>query len=247
LNNYNTPLINNDMKKVLLGLLLSGMTAISFAQKTIYDPNAVARDVKGYHAIKISDGIDLYLTYGDEAVAVSAAEAKYRDKITTVVENGILKIAHDDRGVSWNTNRRLKAYVSYKRLDALAASGGCDVTVDGSIKSNDLIIHISGGSDFKGAVDVENLNIDQSGGSDINITGRAKTVSLEASGGSDFKGYGLITDVCSIAANGGSDVEVTVNKELSAKASGASDITYKGAASVKESKASGASSVSRRS
>ncbi len=223
------------------------IVAFSFGQKTVYDPNAVPRDAKGYHAIKISDGIDLYLSYGEEAVVVSASETKYRDRISTVVENGILKISYDDHGISWNSNRKLKAYVSFKKLDALAASGGCDVTVDGTIKANELEIHISGGSDFKGAVDVETLNVNQSGGCDVDITGKAKHVSIDASGGSDFNGYGLVTDVCTVQANGGSDVEVTVNKELSAKASGASDITYKGGASVKESKASGASSVSKRS
>lgn len=234
-------------KRFLFGFLFSSFVIFGFGQKTIYDPHAVSRDVKGYHAIKISDGIDLYLSYGEEAVVVSASETKHRDKINTVVENGILKISYDDRGgISWNSNRKLKVYVSYKKLDALAASGGCDVTVDGSIKSKELVIHISGGSDFKGAIDVETLNIDQSGGSDVGISGKAKTVSIVASGGSDFKGDGLIADVCDVEASGGSDVEVTVNKELSARASGASDITYKGAASAKESKASGASSVSRR-
>lgn len=236
------------MKKLLFSLVLTTAASYGFAQKTIYDPNAAPRNAKGYHAIRVTDGIDLYLSYGDEVVVVSASEAKYRDKINTVVENGILKISYDERGgISWNSNRRLKAYVSFKNLDALAAAGGCDIFVEGSIKTKELSVHISGGSDFKGAVEVEALNISQSGGSDMSVSGKATTVSLNANGGSDFNGYGLTADVCSVEASGGSDVEITVNKELSARASGASDITYKGTAAVKESKASGASSVSKKS
>ena len=217
------------------------------AQKTVYDANAVLREGKGYEAIEISDGIDLFVSYGDEAIAVSASEVKYRDKIKTIVENGVLKISYDEKGLSWNSKKNLKAYVSFKKLTALAASGGSDINVEGSIKGDELTIHISGGCDFKGKVEVKKLDVDQSGGSDVNISGVATQVLIDASGGSDFNGYGLITDVCNAEASGGSDIEITANKEISARASGASDISYKGSASLKESKSSGASSVSKRS
>ena len=52
------------------------------------------------------------------------------DKIRTVVENGVLKISYGDKGISWNSKRNLKAYVSFKKLTALAASGGSDINVE---------------------------------------------------------------------------------------------------------------------
>lgn len=219
----------------------------AFAQITVYDANAVVREVKDYDAIQVSDGIDLYISYGEEAIAVSAAEAKYRDKIITIVDKGVLHISYDDKGISWNTKRNLKAYVSFKKLKSLAASGGSDVTVEGSIKSNKFTIDISGGCNFNGRVEVEHLIIDQSGGSDVTINGQAKKVSINASGGSDFNGYALLSEYCVAEASGGSDIEITASKEISAKASGASDISYKGNASLKESRSSGASSVNKRS
>lgn len=235
------------MKKFLLGFCCLGSVLFVSAQKTVYDPNAVLREGKGYEAIEISDGIDLYISYGEEAIAVSASEDKHRDKIRTVVENGVLKISYGDKGISWNSKRNLKAYVSFKKLTALAASGGSDINVEGSIKGEDFDIHISGGSDFKGKVEVNSLNVDQSGGSDVTISGKTTKVIINSSGGSDFNGYNLITDVCVAEASGGSDIEITANKEITAKASGASDISYKGSASLKESRSSGASSVNKRS
>ena len=207
----------------------------------------MVREGKGYNAINVSGGIDLYISYGDEAIAVSASESKYRDKIKTVVEDGVLKIWYEDNKLSWNDRKNLKAYVSFKTLKSLNASGGSDILVEGSIKSDQLKIDISGGCDFKGRVDVNDLDIDQSGGSDVDISGVAKKVLISASGGSDFYGYNLITDYCEAEASGGSDIEITANKEISARASGASDISYKGSAALKESKASGASSVSKHS
>ena len=237
------------MKKLVFSLFALVLTVSAFAQKTIHDANAEVRNASGFHAIEVSGGIDLYLTNGDEAVAVSAKDKEVRDRIKTEVKNGVLKIYYEWRkGINLSLNHQsLKAYVSFKSLDALSASGGSDVDVDGTIKSNKLDISLSGGSDFKGKVDVTILNIDQSGGSDANLNGNAGTITINASGGSDFEGYDLITDVCSIDASGGSDIDITVNKELSAEASGASDVSWKGNASVKKAKASGAGSVSHRS
>lgn len=235
------------MKKLILTFALIFFSVSLFAQKTIYDTNVAVREAKNYYAINVSDGINLYISYGDEAIAVSASETKYRDKIKTVVENGVLKIWYDDNKFSWNSKKDLKVYVSFKNLRSLNASGGSDVIVEGSIKSNQLKIDLSGGCDFKGRVEVSELNVNQSGGSDIIINGRAEKVFINVSGGSDFKGYSLITDYCEAEASGGSDIEITANKEINARANGASDISYQGSAVLKESKTSGASSVSKRS
>ena len=238
---------NNYMKKIIFCFCLLMSASLLFAQKTIYDANAILREGKGYTAIEVSDGIDLFISYGDEAIAVSASEDKYRDKIKTVVENGVLKISYDEKGFSWNTKRNLKAYVSFKKLAALSASGGSDIVVEGSIKTDNLDIDISGGCDFKGRVEVNKLTVDQSGGSDVDISGKATKVIINASGGSDFNGYSLVTDFCDAEASGGSDIEITANKEINAKATGASDISYKGSASLIGTKSSGASNVSKKS
>lgn len=234
------------MKKFLLFLVAAGCMLGVQAQKSINDPNAEVRNVSGFHAIKVSSAIDLYLSQsGSETVAVSASETKYRDRIKTEVENGVLKIWFDEDGWKfWSAgNKKLKAYVSFKTLDKLVASGACDVIVDGTIKSNSLDINLSGASDFKGAVDANSLTIDQSGASDMTITGRASTLKIEVSGASDFKGFNLTTDNCNARASGASDIKITVNKEMYARASGASSVKYKGTGVLKEKRTSGASSI----
>lgn len=236
------------MKKLCFLFCLLCLLAGVRAQKIINDPNAEVRNVRSFTGIDVSGGIDLYISAGDEAVAVSASKPEYRDRIKTEVENGILKIWHDSKwGVSISGNKNLRAYVSYKTLKSLGASGGSDIMVDGVINGSDLAIRVSGGSDFKGAVTVSTLTVRQSGGSDVRIAGKATTIDVDVSGGSDFKGYELMVDVCSLEASGGSDIEITANRELSANASGASDIRYKGKPVVKDARASGASSVKARS
>jgi hypothetical protein len=222
------------MKKLLL-IFAVLISSFLHAQHIVNDANAEKRNVSGFHGVEVSGGIDLYLSQGEEAVAVSASETKFRDKIKTEVKNGVLKIWYESNSnlhIDWS-NRKMKAYVSFKNLDILEASGGSDIKVEGTISVSTLSLDVSGGSDFEGKVNLNDMKVDASGGSDVHISGIAKNINVDASGGSDFKGYELITDNCTVDASGGSDVYITVNKELNAASSGGSDVYYKGNGLIK--------------
>ena len=236
------------MKKLILSLtILAAAITPGFSQKVINDANAEKRSVAGFHGVEVGGGIDLYLTQGDEAVAVSASDTRFRDRIRTEVKNGILKIWYDYKsGFRLETiNRKMKAYVSAKNLDVLGGSGGSDIWVEGGFTANKLSLDISGGSDFKGKIIADEMKVIASGGSDVHISGTAKTLSVDASGGSDFKGYDFAVDICNLEASGGSDVYITVNKEMTANASGGSDIFYKGTGLIREVKSSGSSDIKK--
>lgn len=235
------------MKKLFSLVFFATIVSAATAQKTINDANAEKRSASSYHAIEVSGGIDLFLSQGEESVAVSASESKYRDRIKTEVNNGVLKIWYDTKSnvnMDWG-NRKMKAYVSFKTLDKLRGSGGSDIQVDGSIKTTELDLAVSGGSDFIGKVEANELKVNTSGGSDVKISGTVIKLAIDASGGSDFNGYDLAADVCNLEASGGSDVHITINKELSAEASGGSDVFYKGNGTVREMRSSGSSSIKK--
>jgi hypothetical protein len=237
------------MKKILFSIMVIVLCGSLRAQNTVInDANAQVRSAKDFHAVEVSNAIDLYLSQsGSEAVAVSAKDIKNRDYIMTKVENGVLKIWFEKEGWRWNDgNKKLKAYVSFKTLDRLNASGASDVYVNGAITGDRLELHLSGASDFKGSVKLNALSLDQSGASDATINGIVGDLQVDVSGASETKGYELITDNCNAKATGASDISITVNKELNAHASGASSINYKGAGAIRDMHSSGASSVSKK-
>ncbi|HLF46449.1 MAG TPA: head GIN domain-containing protein [Chitinophagaceae bacterium] len=240
------------MKKLLILLAAITFGLKSFAQKTVNDANAEQRQVSGFHAISIANAFEVFITQGnEEAVAISASSSEIKERIKTTVENGVLIIRFDDDKKFWklfnSDKQKLKAYISVKRLDKLSVSGACNVYMEEGISSGDLIIRFSGASDLKGKVNAKNLSVDLSGASDITLSGNAANLKVEASGASDFKGYELITNYCEAKASGASSVFITVNKELNATASGASDVKFKGEGLIRNIKTSGASSVSRKS
>ena len=81
----------------------------------------------------------------------------------------------------------------------------------------------------------------------MTLSGTMGQLDIEASGASGFKGYDMEVDYCDAKASGASDIKITVNKELSAEASGASDVNYKGSGLIRDVKTSGSSSISKRS
>jgi hypothetical protein len=239
------------MNKFLLlaAFAMAGFSSFAQNEKIINDQNAQKRGITSFHAIRISSGIDLYLSQGtEEAVAVSASNPSDRDRIRTEVEGGVLNIYLEERGFhwSWGWNKKLKAYVSCKDLNALRASGGSDVYIEDIVKVDKLALDLSGGSDLKGKVSTQDLTVSQSGGSDMYISGIASQLSVHASGGSDFHGYELVADHCQVEASGGSDIHIAVNKDLNVNASGGSDIYYKGDGVVRESHSSGSSSITKK-
>jgi hypothetical protein len=238
------------MKNWILLVITVFIVGGAGAQNTVInDPNAQVRDVKNFHGVEVANAIDLYLTQGNtEAVAVSARDTKYRDLMRTEVKNGILRIYLDKDGWNWHGgDHKLKAYVSIKTIDKLGASGASDVMVDGTISGDQLDLRLSGASDFKGAVKFNGITLDQSGASDATISGTVNEISIEASGASNVKGYDLVTDNCKVHASGASDIRISVNKALSAHASGASSVYYKGSGVITDIHTSGASNITKKS
>ncbi len=240
------------MKKIQVMLMTMLVSAALFAQKTINDPNAEARAVGSFHAIRVSNAFEVYISQGGEdAVAISASKPEYKEKIITKVENGVLIIRFENDKKFWNAlkgdRQRLKAYISVKKIDKLDVSGACDVFFEEGLSAEELVVNLSGASNMKGKIDAKKLNVDISGASDATISGNAADLKVEASGASDFKGFEMVTNYCDARATGASSVAITVNKELSAHASGASSVRFKGEGLIRDIKTSGASNVSRKS
>jgi len=240
------PLKTTNMKPILF-LLFSALTFSSFGQTIINDKNVEVRNVGSFSAIKVSGGIDVYLSQSDEdAVAVSASDDKYRDNIKTEVRNGVLNIYFDNKSFRFNSGRSLRAYVSFKTLESIEGSGASDFIINGAFNENSIKIKLSGACDMKGAVSFDNLQLDLSGASTMKISGHVQNFKLDASGASDIKNYDLVADNLVAQLSGASDVKITVNKSISARASGASSLDYKGSPERRDVSSSGASNISQR-
>jgi hypothetical protein len=238
------------MRKFMVGIcivfMLTGINA--HAQNLVYDENAQVRKVSNFHGVSVGSGIRLFLSQGKEqAVAVSAEDSKFIEKIITEVRDGVLKIRIENKMWNgWRGDKKLKAYVTVTQLDYLDVSGGSIAKLADEISVDDLDADISGGSIIEGKLKGNSFKVDLSGGSIATLDGSFDKASIEASGGSIFKDFSLAVNTCDVDASGGSIINISINKELKADASGGSIINYKGSGVISSVDASGGSSIKKK-
>src|SRR4030095_8700577 len=192
------------MRKFMVGIcivfMLTGINA--HAQNLVYDENAQVRKVSNFHGVSVGSGIRLFLSQGKEqAVAVSAEDSKFIEKIITEVRDGVLKIRIENKMWNgWRGDKKLKAYVTVTQLDYLDVSGGSIAKLADEISVNDLDADISGGSIIEGKLKGNSFKVDLSGGSIATLDGSFDKASIEASGGSIFKDFSLAVNTCDVDA-----------------------------------------------
>lgn len=238
------------MQKISLSLL--GIVFLStsvFSQKVINDVNVEKRTVGSFHGINVATGIQLVLTKGStEEVAVSAEKIEYRDKISTKVENGILKIQYESKTQSMNKTKqvkKLKAYVSFKTLDQLYATSGATVKIEGVLKSSSLNLKANSGALVNGKVDIDNLDVSQSTGSIVTLSGSVVNLEIDGSTGSKFAGLEMVTAKCDLKVSTGAIISVNATNEIQVKANTGGKVKYKGNASKTDIKKSTGGTVSK--
>jgi hypothetical protein len=264
--------ITLQMKKIVLFACLFMAFTLQAQNKmgVIYDDHVQVRKLPNFTSIRVSNAIELFISQSNKTeVAVSAKSDEYRNRVITEVVGGTLIIRMADNYSRWwkwgNEDYRIKAYVSVNELYALTGSGATNIKIVNGLNAEKLKIYLSGASDLKGDIKAGTLLTDLSGASNFKATVQAGAFSVKGSGACDFEvtgsGDDLIVDVsgassvkmydylvkgASVEASGASSVKLNVSDMLKVHATGASSVDYKGSATIKDMKSSGASSVKHR-
>jgi hypothetical protein len=217
------------MKKIGISFMVALMALTSAtAQKVIDAENAEKRTIGSFHAIETSSGIEVIITKGDkEELAVTVGDKEYLNEVRTIVENGILKISRQGDWNFWRKwkNWKAKVYVSYTRLDEVKATSG------GSINGTD--------------VKLDRLSARMNSGGWINLSGTVETLDVDGNSGAQFKGYSLNAMNCKADVSSGAGIQVTVTKEISAKATSGGYVRFKGEGLIRDINVNSGGSVKR--
>lgn len=175
--------------------------------------------------IKVSNGIDLYITQGTKHEISVEADENLHELIITEINKGQLKI-YTEKNI-WRASA-LKVHVLVKNLEELIASSGSDVRSENTFKVNELTLKTSSGADIRMTVEGKNIQTNSSSGSTLRIAGTTENHSAKASSGSMIKAYGLKSNHIIAKASSGADIDVFASKSIEAKASSGGDIDYAG-------------------
>jgi hypothetical protein len=201
------------------------------------------RPVASFHAIKVSGGIDVQLSQGNALKLQVEADENVISQIRTEVKDGVLNIYSEGNIRNPET---MEVNLTFQQLDAISASGGCDIKSMQKLNFTTLKLDISGGCDVELNCKADKLVCKQSGGCDVELKGEAQKGTFNVSGGCDLKASEFYLKNCTVDASGGTDVSVYASGELTITATGASDVNYYGRPTKITKSAQGASDINAR-
>ena len=191
------------------------------------DGNVVqeTRTTDDFDEIKVSRGMNVYLTQGDITKVVVKADGNLLDVIETEVEGDILK-------VTCNSNIRKatekKVFVTTPNLESIRCFAGSNVFSENTFSTEDLEISCSAGSNLKLNVRAENIESSASAGSNIKLEGSCKSFYGKANSGSNIKAEELVVKDCEAKTSSGANIWVTAENSLKGNASSGGNIFYYG-------------------
>lgn len=178
-----------------------------------------------FTAVRGSAGLDVYLQQGDQEKVVVEADENLLDIIETEIIDGKLKIGTKE---NIGRSKAKKVYVTYTELNTIEASSGADVIANSVVKSENLTLDCSSGSDLEVEVFSKQVIAETSSGADLKVSGKATSLDASASSGSDLNAKDLLVINCTADVSSGADITVNVQEKLISETSSGGDVHYYG-------------------
>jgi hypothetical protein len=199
-------------------------------RKSVYGNRNVVkkeRTAGSFTSAKVSTGIDLYLSQGDKMSITVEADENIQDYIITEIKGDVLYIRQEN-DINIREAERKRVYVTMKDITSLSTSSAGDIVGETPIKADDLELNASSAGDIKLEVYTKTIKLDGSSSGDITLNGETDMLEAELSSAGDLNAYNLKTKEADISVSSAGDADVFVTEKLTARASSAGDINYKG-------------------
>ncbi len=235
--------------KNLLTVIILCITTLTTVAQTDKITRKNIQIKENFTSVSISGGWDLMLSQDNKTEIIAETDEVYLANLIVEVKNKTLYIYNKNntifRNIFKGKNTPQRIYITMPEINSLKASGGCDILTQTALKTDKLVISLSGGSDIKNLtlscnflicnasggsdVNIQKLetsacNLSLSGGSDAFLSGKVNHLTINASGGSNVSASELEAVDCNAQFSGGSDGSIRVIGELKLSATGASDI-----------------------
>lgn len=209
----------------VLSILLSSCWFLGPSVKGNGNVTEEIRQVDHFDRIKVSRGMNVYITQGSPAKVVVIADNNLHEVIETEVEGGVLKVTISEK-IRWAKEKKLM--VTAEELSGVETTSGANVWSQNQILSENLELKASSGANLTMEINAKFLSADCSSGANIILSGVAKEAELETSSGANLKGEELKAYQCKMRASSGGNVSSTVVEKLDASASSGGNIVYFG-------------------
>ena len=219
-----------NLRSLTIAFIILGITSCTHAQfwKSVTGHgNVVTKERKtdSFTGLKVSSGIDVYLKQGNNETVSVEADENLHEYILTEVRGGVLNVYSE---YSIREAERKRVYVTMKEVNSVKTTSAGDVFGETPINSDRLELSASSAGDIKLEVHAKNTNIDISSSGDITISGETDMLRADLSSAGDLNAFDLKAREADVSASSAGDADVSVSERITARASSAGDINYKG-------------------
>ena len=178
-----------------------------------------------FNAIKVQQGITVYLTQGDETSLKVEADDNIIDLLKTEVKNNELKI-YFEKNVYRAKARNV--YLTTANISKINSSSGSEVKSENTIKTDDLTLDSSSGSSIQLTVNSNSIDCGTSSGASMHLKGTTSNFIASSSSGSSINAKKLEAENVTAKTSSGASMDIYVNGKLNAHASSGGSIDYYG-------------------
>lgn len=237
-----------NLRIIAAALFLLSVPGIAGAQRwesVRGDHHVVSKDrnVESFTGLKVSSGIDVYLTQGSKTSVALEADENLHEYIVTEVRNGILNIYTE---ANIRDAERKRAYVTMKEINSIRTTSAGDVVGETPIKSDRLELSATSAGNINLEVTANEIHIDISSSGDITLNGQTGTLEADLSSAGDLKAYNLQSKEADISVSSAGSADINVTDKITARASSAGDINYRGNPKYVDAHSSSAGGIHRR-
>lgn len=198
-----------------------------------------------FDKIRVSQNIEVELTQGATKSFEIFASDDARQNLEIEVEDGQLSIGFKNN-ILFRNNSKVKISITTPIINNLTASSSGKIVGMNTIKSKNLELKSSSGSEIEISTQADQLILTASSGSTIEVRGVANMVTAKSSSGSSIETDALSVKTAIARSSSGSSVELGITESLDATSSSGSSITFKGNPQIIQQKATSGSSISKK-
>lgn len=206
------------------------------------------RNVGEFSKIDVSVGVNVNYKQENATSVKVLADADKLQYVITKVENGILKVYIDNKGVKNLKFKNLTVNISSPKMNAVKTSSGASFTAVNTVREKNLSINatsgsavkgkfiisensdldINSGSSLKAEITTQNLTMKNSSGSSTTLQGTAKSATIDANSGASCKAEGLAINTAQAESTSGASLSLYVKDKLKVSASSGGSVRVKG-------------------
>jgi len=202
------------------------------------------RQAPYFEGVKVSTGIDVYLSQGERESVKVMADENLHEYIVTEVKNGILHVYFDN--ISIRDAEMKRVYVTLRDVKSLKTSSAGDIIGETPIKCDDISLASSSAGDIKLELFAKAVDVNISSSGSINLSGEADRLTANLSSAGDLNAFNFRIKEARVDVSSAGDAEIYVTEKLTAHASSAGDILYTGNPGYVDARSSSAGHIRRR-